>query len=142
MPKSKKSKRCVTCGRNKGLHLYYKRAGNKDGHSNECKACYKLSPAYRKQQDRRYRKEFDISIDEYEEIYDEQDGRCYICRKQPRARRLAVDHDHALEAKVGSRRSVRGLLCRACNEYIGHLDDNPGKARRLVEYLERGPRWP
>lgn len=137
-PKSKQTKVCETCNRTKGTHLFYKRAGNKDGLSKECKACYKLSPAYRKQQDRRYRRDFNISIDEYETLFDQQGGRCYICGKQPRNRKLAVDHDHA---EPDLRLAVRGLLCRNCNEYLGHIGDSVRAANRLREYLTRAPRF-
>ena len=74
------------------------------------------------------------------EVYDAllawQGGKCYICRRVPRVRRLAVDHDHATG-------EVRGLLCaddeRGCNHAIlGNVRDLD-MARRIVAYLERSP---
>jgi hypothetical protein len=76
---------------------------------------------------------YGIAPAEYRALYLAQLGRCYICRKargvhpddpkaRPGARRLGVDHNHAL----GNRReAVRGLLCtggdRTCNRIIGWL---------------------
>lgn len=78
---------------------------------------------------------YKISYDTYLAIYNYQEGRCYICRKRPLKRRLAVDHDH--ETNV-----VRGLLCsgeRSCNhDVLGNIKDL-AMARRIVTYLESPP---
>lgn len=79
---------------------------------------------------------YGITREEYEELLEFQEGRCYICRRQVHSRRLAVDHDH----KTGE---VRGLLCsdneRGCNHAIlGHISGLE-MARRIVDYLEEPP---
>jgi hypothetical protein len=65
-----------------------------------------------------------------------QGGRCAICGKVPRSRRLAVDHDH----KTGE---VRGLLCASgdfgCNKGLGYFNDDPELLRRAYEYLVDPP---
>lgn len=127
------SKRCPTCKRIKGSHLYYKRKGKL---SKECKACTKKGESWRKSLDTRYRREFDITLEEYEAMLAEQGGRCFICRKKPAKRRLAVDHDHNIEHR-GIRQSVRGLLCRNCNEYLGHIGDDYDVGDRIQIYLGR-----
>lgn len=58
----------------------------------------------------------------------EQDGRCVICMKAARTRRLAVDHDHATQA-------VRGLLCYRCNQYLGQWENDPIAVHNLILYL-------
>ena len=72
----------------------------------------------------------EIDIDLYDQMVDEQDGRCLICASEPGSIALAVDHDH----ETGR---VRGLLCRSCNQGLGHFRDDPGLLRRAAIYLER-----
>lgn len=81
------------------------------------------------------RETYGISYDFYLALYQFQGGRCYICRKEPKKRRLAVDHDH----ETGE---VRGLLCsgqRSCNhDVLGNIT-SIDMARRIVLYLEDPP---
>jgi hypothetical protein len=78
----------------------------------------------------RLRKLYDLSVAEYWAIYEFQGGCCYICRRATgKARRLAVDHDHATGI-------VRGLLCLTCNKkVVGHLRDDPRAFARGLIYL-------
>jgi hypothetical protein len=67
---------------------------------------------------------------EYAKRYAEQDGRCAICRRATGAtRRLSVDHDHATG-------KVRGLLCRPCNDLLGHARDDLYFFVRAYHYLK------
>jgi hypothetical protein len=76
---------------------------------------------------------YGITAEEYQELYEAQGGKCWICRRATGAsRRLSVDHDH----KTGK---VRGLLCRTCNSHLGHLRDDPEAALRVVTYLLHPP---
>jgi hypothetical protein len=79
---------------------------------------------------------YDITYDDYKAMYDWQGGRCYICRKAPKKKRLAVDHDHLTG-------EVRGLLCadsdRGCNHAILGNITSLDMARRIVSYLENPP---
>ena len=54
---------------------------------------------------------YGITSADYEKILKSQGGRCAICGRLPRTRRLNVDHDH----KTGK---VRGLLCYTCNKKV------------------------
>lgn len=56
-------------------------------------------------------KEYGVTEQAYKAMLEAQDGRCAICARVPRARRLAVDHDH----NTGQ---VRGLLCYGCNHFL------------------------
>jgi hypothetical protein len=73
----------------------------------------------------------DIDIGLYDQMVAEQDGRCLICGAKPGRIALAVDHDH----ETGR---VRGLLCRSCNQGLGHFRDDPDLLRSAAAYLERG----
>jgi hypothetical protein len=95
-----------------------------------CKAC-----ASEARYGAHIRETYGIIYDFYLALYQFQGGRCYICRKQPKTRRLAVDHDH----ETGE---VRGLLCsgqRSCNhDVLGNIT-SIDMARRIVLYLEDPP---
>lgn len=95
-----------------------------------CKACASESRYGAHIQDT-----YGISYKFYLALYQFQGGRCYICRKVPKRRRLAVDHNH--ETGV-----VRGLLCsgeRSCNHDILGNITSLDMAKRIVSYLEDPP---
>ena len=79
---------------------------------------------------------YGITYADYKAMWDWQGGRCYICRRQPKAKRLAVDHDHVTG-------EVRGLLCadsdRGCNHAILGNITSLEMAERIVEYLRNPP---
>jgi len=79
---------------------------------------------------------YGLSVERYNEILENQDGRCAICKKLPgpRLKRLAVDHDH----KTGA---VRGLLCFRCNYGIGWFSDNRELFETVAGYLGSGIDW-
>ena len=90
---------------------------------------------------RKYKlKEFyGITQDDYDAMYDRQDGCCAICggakeRWEPgaglkgRQRFLVVDHDH------GTSR-VRALLCWNCNCGLGHFRENPTVMLAAIRYI-------
>lgn len=83
---------------------------------------------------------YGISDEEYAALYKLQGGVCFICRRATGAtRRLSVDHDHALAATMGPRASVRGLLCRPCNNMLGHVRDDVDVLGRAIVYLKVPP---
>lgn len=70
---------------------------------------------------------------DYARLYELQGGRCAICRRATGAtRRLSIDHDHATE-------EVRGLLCRPCNDLLGHARDELDFFKRAYRYLKFPP---
>lgn len=79
---------------------------------------------------------YDIDRATYELLLAYQGGRCYICRKQAHATRLAVDHDHRTNV-------VRGLLCAndewGCNVTLRNLLNSVEMAQRALEYVTLPP---
>ncbi len=75
---------------------------------------------------------FGITLVEYNQMFEEQQGCCAICGKHQASekRALAVDHDH----ETGR---IRGLLCSGCNQGIGHLKDDITILRKAIAYLEK-----
>lgn len=82
---------------------------------------------------RRYlRYAYKLSMDEYNEIFDKQEGRCAICHKHQSELNtpLCIDHDHETD-------DVRGLLCSNCNSMLGMADDNQSLLQEAIEYLKQ-----
>lgn len=117
----------------------------------KCKKCVlettKLTgdPERKKKYAREYKliKTYGITLTEYDKILASQDGKCWICKREPTGASLAVDHEHAKGEKKRSpreiRERVRGLLCWICNSAIAKFHDNPELLRNAADYLERWP---
>ncbi len=65
-----------------------------------------------------YRREYGITLQQYDDILAAQNGCCGMCGQLPGRRRLDVDHDE----KTGE---IRGLLCNRCNYGLGCFDHDP-----------------
>ena len=80
---------------------------------------------------RHLKQNYGITIEDYDQMYAEQDGKCAIC-SEPRSSRgktcLHVDHDH----DTGK---VRALLCIQCNVGIGMLKTDPQILELARNYL-------
>src|SRR5262249_40915447 len=121
-------KGCADCGKKKGP----KQKDNK-----RCYTCQRLADkaASQSAHGKRLEATYGISDKDYDELLEFQGGKCALCRwANGRTRRLSVDHDHKCamghDPKEGCPECVRGLLCRPCNNLLGH-------ARDLVEFFER-----
>ncbi len=104
---------CSTCKKEKELIRFRK-------NNHECKTCNK-----------RYELliDFDITLEDYNEILYNQNGCCAICDAHHTEfkKALAVDHCH----ETGR---IRGLLCNGCN--LNRVGSNTLEtARKVVEYL-------
>jgi len=73
-------------------------------------------------------KRYRITIDQFTELLESQEGKCAVCGT--RDGRQVVDHDH----DTGK---VRGILCVRCNVSIGGLGDTVNGLMRAVRYLEK-----
>jgi DNA-directed RNA polymerase subunit RPC12/RpoP len=75
---------------------------------------------------------YGITIEQYEELLEKQEEKCFVCERHkdefPTA--LAVDHDH----KTGE---IRGLLCAYCNHRVVGRWRESRLLKRVVEYLEK-----
>lgn len=74
-----------------------------------------------------------LTLESYQALLAEQQGRCAICRIDKPGSRIdnwCVDHDH----RTGQ---TRGLLCTNCNQGIGKFKDDPNNLKRAAEYLEK-----
>ena len=142
-------KKCYRCKKKKSLLDFHKRKDSKDGRQGTCKKCniarvkqwqsknpekhainWKRSTENRNEKVRKAR-EYNIKLEELEELFELSDGICSIC-KQPPTRWLVIDHCH------GSLK-IRGILCERCNQALGLFKDSVSSLKAAVEYLESGP---
>lgn len=93
----------------------------------------------RKGKERQYSlAKYDISPEEYDALFDTQNGKCSICKNPEinidhntkQIKKLAVDHCHY----TGKNRE---LLCSACNIGIGLFKHNPLRLRLAADYCEK-----
>lgn len=80
-------------------------------------------------------KKYDLTLADYNVIFEQQGGICAICGQPELAtagfgvpKSLAVDHNH----ETGQ---VRGLLCSACNIGLGCMKDDPNILAKAIAYL-------
>lgn len=78
------------------------------------------------------RKKYGITLIEYNQMLESQNGVCKICEKSGlnSSGNLHVDHCHTTN-------KVRGLLCARCNIALGNLNDDPELFRKAIKYLEQ-----
>lgn len=147
------TKVCRICGVEKPKEKFGRSTSCNDGRRWQCKACvclhvtqanptriwaeatkHKKASAL-KIRDARLRKEYGMTLDQYDALLAAQRHRCAICgttdpgftRHGTRAN-FHVDHDHVSGV-------VRGLLCFPCNKGLGMFKDNPEALMRAALYL-------
>lgn len=143
---------CKRCQISKEETSFYKKLKGKDGLSSYCKRCDCILISNRtkdrnrgvkggkvaKIRDKDYfrnvglRNLYGITLEDYNQIFAEQNGSCLICGKSQLElkKRLHVDHDH----KTGK---IRGLLCNSCNQGLGYFKDNKESLLKAIKYLDK-----
>lgn len=142
-------KLCPKCKETKSLDRFYYWP-KAERHNYVCKACvnkqamerYRKSAEMKQRSAKKYRWKkhgIDCSIEQFDELFKKQNGKCKICEVelfiyvsysgQDRTNQAALDHDH-------STGKVRGILCNNCNRCLGLMKDNPDVFRKAAEYLE------
>ena len=136
----KTTKVCRKCKIEKDISEFRKDSVGKDGFHPRCKECVNkyFREYYHKNRDkyknyggrskietreRRLRRNFNLSLSDYDRMFEEQNGVCAICG-EPEIREnkfgvvkaLSIDHNHKTE-------KIRGLLCSNCNTGLGKFGD-------------------
>lgn len=138
---------CRRCGETKSIDSYYKEA-KRPSMMTICKTCHnaRTRSYYAQLTDedkqerwtRRRAKTYGMTTDEMASMYQEQDGRCYLCQRECGSisrkrgtwdKGLTVDHDHVTGV-------VRRALCSNCNMALGFARDDPDLLRRMADYIE------
>lgn len=146
---TKTEKRCRDCGETKPLNAFVKNNRAPDGYAYWCKACKQRKQRaeydYDTGRNRWLKSKYGLSQAEYDRMFEEQGGRCAICRneewcnpsgpvltrdgkRRSSQRVLHVDHDHDTN-------QVRALLCNRCNRGIGAFEDDPDRLLVARDYL-------
>jgi len=87
---------------------------------------------YKKSRNGSLKRTFNINLDEYNKMLQEQNGNCAICGKHFSKfdKSLAVDHNHINGEN-------RGLLCFKCNILLGYAEDDIEILQSSIKYLEQ-----
>lgn len=90
---------------------------------------------------RRVEDTYSLTSEAYKALYEAQGGFCFVCRRaNGSARRLSVDHDHrCCPGPTSCGRCVRALLCRPCNDLLGHVRDDIETLKRAAIVIRDHP---
>lgn len=141
------TKVCTKCGVTKSVDDFYR--NSRPSGFPRCKTCTleydaarRERPGAREASRRRQlkhhlRKQYGMTMDDYESFLIAQQCVCAICGQAETAlgrggevKPLAVDHDH----KTGA---IRGLLCHRCNSVLGNAQDDADRLEAAARYLRR-----
>jgi hypothetical protein len=135
-------RKCSQCANFKQLGCYSMAAQCKNGIRKTCKTCSNKTKATsvakrsarnpHQRETLRLRYKYGMTFQEYQTMFDLQNGVCAICKEPEttQGKNLSVDHCHATG-------KIRGLLCHRCNAGIGMLKDNVDIMLSSIAYLKR-----
>lgn len=145
-------KKCFKCEVEKPLSCFHKRKQSNDGHDWSCKDCAnlyknkytadnieKIRKTKREHSSRMYqtrgknnhlKRTFGITLDQYNQMFQSQGGRCGICEvhQTELTKALCVDHCHKTS-------KIRGLLCDLCNRGLGSFRDSENLFISAAKYI-------
>ena len=100
----------------------------KEQRSARCKK-YNLEN-YEKIKNKVLKYQYGITLDDYNQMFADQNGCCAICglHQSEFKKALHVDHCHTTD-------KVRGLLCAECNLGLGKFKDNIQTLENAIRYL-------
>lgn len=146
------TKVCGDCKKELPFESFYvrKRKGNDLAWS--CKDCVKTAARHselrkrledpvgfeRGKASRALKSTYGITLEQYEEMFALQNGKCGICKEEQQdGIRLCVDHDHSCcPGRKSCGKCIRGLLCTRCNTTLGKMNDSPEMLRDAADYIE------
>ena len=134
---------CRVCQKEKNLvdeyYLSRKDPTLPSSYSYECKECaVKRTTAYNKKnaygvRSRYLRRNYGISLEDYEDMIAKQNHRCAICKATEAGgkfnKRFFIDRS--------SSGIVRGLLCKSCKVALAEVGDNIHTLETMIEYLHK-----
>ena len=123
-------KTCRICKQTLPLDSFYR--GRLD-----CKSCHlkKKRDSYdpNKTADKHLKQKYGISLAEYNQMLEDQEGVCAVCKRfsvdrSDTHKRMPVDHCHTTG-------KVRAILCNRCNLILGKAEDSIELLNNLSNYL-------
>lgn len=114
---------CKNCG-NEKTRKYA--SENKEKRNKRLREYRKKNPYVMKNIDRKrnLKHKYGITVDEYNEMFKRQKGKCFICSIT--GKKLVVDHCHKTN-------EVRKLLCHGCNTVLGKIEN--GDFQAFADYI-------
>lgn len=127
-------RKCKICLEIKLIDKFPKHKNHPSGRGYTCCACSSI-----KRNNRRLKRVYGISQNEYDILFNKQNGKCAICEnpettidpRNHKIRRLSVDHSHDKDSKI------RELLCQKCNITLGNVNDNINLLEKMINYLRK-----
>lgn len=116
-------KTCAKCKQIKPEEQFYKSAKMIDGLDCWCIDCCK---------DKMMRHKYHINKEEYDLMYQQQNGKCKCCGGDLTCKSKGPNIDHSHKTN-----KVRGLLCHNCNVGIGHFQDDINILEKAILYLKQ-----
>lgn len=77
----------------------------------------------------RLNKHYKLTLDDFNLMIENQNGKCYLCEQPISGKQIKVDHNHVTG-------QVRKLLCHNCNTSLGLMKENPDLLIKAAEYLK------
>lgn len=116
--------------RRRDREMYHVNRKNKPGFKESEKVRYERDKDKNKprQKNSTLKYKYGLTLEEYQNLFEKQNGVCAICKCTEEGRMLAVDHSHYTG-------KVRGLLCGLCNRALGLFKDSPELISRAKEYV-------
>ena len=114
--------------RKKRLKQYAKyRDLNRDKIRSKQEKYNKENPIKRKNAMLKY--QYGITLDQYNEMFNKQEGKCAICQRHQNelTRSLCVDHNHKTK-------QIRALLCITCNTDLASVEN---RLEEMTKYLNK-----
>lgn len=76
-------------------------------------------------------KTYNLSPEDHQKLWDSQNGKCAICKKDYSLfkKGLGVDHNHKTN-------KIRGLLCGKCNTGLGQFNEDPILLNEAINYIK------
>ncbi len=124
------TKVCATCEVDRPLKDYQRNTRKYKGVAygglnNQCRVC-----RTRVRKETKLRFIYGIDRNEYDMLWESQEGRCAICQTP-----LLLDDKNTHVDHCHSGNFVRGLLCFSCNVGLGSFRDNPDFLLKAIRYL-------
>ena len=119
---------CTHCG---GEHEQVGRNIQRNSHTLACPCKKPHNYSGRTQKDNYIRKQYGITLGEFNQRVSDQGGMCAICGRPDEVVGRSLNIDHCHEPGV-----VRGLLCGGCNRALGLFQDSVEILSRAVEYMK------
>jgi hypothetical protein len=136
-----KVKKCSRCKENLSIDKFNRQNSKIGSYSPHCRNCINSEKKFRYHHDEKYKRSslnvkfksnYGITLEQYENMFELQNGCCAICERHQSnfKKRLSVDHEH-------SSGKIRGLLCSFCNTSLGNFDDREDLLLKAIDYLKK-----